>query len=98
MAQEEQQQQQQQQQGITCTGDCLQCSPNQRAYCAAQFTYRTMRMVEMNQAAIAALTGYVATLKEKIEAMQSNEEKVFDPTSVAVPSKRKEQLFQEETQ
>ena len=57
-----------------CSGDCLKCHPNQRAYCAAQFTYNTMRMVEQMQESI-------NTLSEKITAIQDNEAHVFDPTS-----------------
>ena len=49
-----------------CTGDCMKCTPIQRAYCSAQISYNTMRMVE--------------DLKEKIEAIQSSEAHVFDPT------------------
>ena len=97
MAQEEQHQQQQQQ-GFACTGDCLQCTPNQRAYCASQFTYRTMRMVEVVQASLSAIQGEVALLKEKIDAIQHNETQVFNPASVVTPSSKHEQLFQEETQ
>lgn len=56
-----------------CSGDCLKCHPNQRAYCAAQFTYNTMRMVEDMQVT-------VNDMKAKIEAMQNNEALLFDPT------------------
>ena len=56
-----------------CSGDCLKCHPNQRAYCAAQFTYNTMRMVEQMQVSISSLS-------EKIEAIQNSEANVFDPT------------------
>ena len=56
-----------------CSGDCLKCHPNQRAYCAAQFTYNTMRMVE-------EMRETVNDLKVKIEAIQNSEAEVFDPT------------------
>ena len=92
---QEQQQQQEQQQGITCTGDCLQCSPNQRAYCSAQFTYRTMRLVESLQVVVGGMQSEMAELRAKIDTMQRNEEDVFDPT--AKPQKHDE-LFQEEAQ
>ncbi len=29
-----------------CSGDCLRCHPNQRQYCASQFTYNSMLMIE----------------------------------------------------
>lgn len=61
-----------------CSGDCLNCrvNPNERKtqwqYCAAQFTYNSMRMIE-------ALRGEFNDLKEKIEAIQNNEASVFNP-------------------
>ena len=63
-----------------CSGDCLKCHPNQRAYCASQFTYNTMRMVETMQETVNAMQGTVNDLKAKIEAIQDNEAHVFDPT------------------
>lgn len=59
--------------GYKCSGDCLRCHPNQRQYCAAQFTFNTMKMVESIQVT-------VNEMKEKIEAMQNNEALLFDPT------------------
>ena len=67
-----------------CSGDCLNCrkQPNERReqwqYCAAQFTYNSMRM-------IADLQGTVKDLKEKIEAIQNNEATIFDPTATLKP-------------
>lgn len=61
-----------------CSGDCLNCrlNPNERKtqwqYCAAQFTYNSMRMIE-------ALHGEVKALQEKIEAIQNSEANVFNP-------------------
>ena len=60
-----------------CTGDCLKCHPSQRAYCAAQFTYNTMRMVEDMRVVI-------DDMKVNIEAIQNNEASVFDPTSIPI--------------
>ena len=59
-----------------CSGDCLKCHPNQRQYCACQFTYNTMRKVEDMQ-------GTIAEMKVKIEAIQGNEASLFDPTKEA---------------
>lgn len=56
-----------------CSGDCLKCHPNQRAYCAAQFTYNSMRMIE-------EVKGSISELKEKIDAMQNREANVFNPS------------------
>jgi len=56
-----------------CSGDCLNCHPSQRAYCAAQFTYNSMRMIE-------DMKGSISELKEKIDAMQNREANVFNPS------------------
>ena len=59
-----------------CSGDCLNCRklPNERReqwqYCAAQFTYNSMRMIE-------DLQKTVADLAIKVEAIQNNEASVF---------------------
>ena len=64
-----------------CSGDCLNCRMNpverktQWQYCAAQFTYNTMRMIEAMQGSLSSLSGTV-----EVEAIQNNEANVFDPT------------------
>ena len=61
-----------------CSGDCLNCrvNPNERRtqwqYCAAQFTYNSMRMIE-------ALHGEMKEIQTKIDAIQNNEASVFNP-------------------
>ena len=73
-----------------CSGDCLTCrvSPNERKtqwqYCAAQFTYNTMRMVETLQNTIDVMRGTVDELKERVEAIQNSEADVFDPNADVV--------------
>ena len=62
-------------QQFKCSGDCLQCHPNQRQYCAAQFTYNTYRMLETMQ-------GKMEELEKKIDVMQHNEA-VFSPIDTA---------------
>lgn len=62
-----------------CSGDCLNCHPNQRAYCASQFTYNTMRMVESMQQAVVAMQGTMEEMNSKIEALQDEKVDVFDP-------------------
>lgn len=61
------------QQQFQCSGDCLQCHPNQRQYCAAQFTYNSMRMIEVMQEKMDVLTA-------KVEALQGNDVTLFKPT------------------
>lgn len=69
-----------------CSGDCLNCRMNpverktQWQYCAAQFTYNTMRMIEAMQGSLSSLSGTVEELKVKVEAIQNSEANVFDPT------------------
>ena len=63
------------QQQFKCNGDCLKCHQNQRQYCACQFTYNSMRMIERMQ-------GEIDVIKHKIEAIQGNEASLFDPTMV----------------
>lgn len=70
-----------------CSGDCLSCrkSPNERReqwqYCATQFTYNTMCMVEKMQKELKVMQGTVNDLKTKIEAIQNSE--AFDPTGTS---------------
>lgn len=68
-----------------CSGDCLNCRMNnnerktQWQYCASQFTYNTMRMVETMQEAMKAMAGEMAELKAKINTIQDSEAMVFEP-------------------
>lgn len=69
-----------------CSGDCLNCRklPNERReqwqYCAAQFTYNSMRMIGDIQESLKSMQGNIDELKAKIEAIQNSEANVFDPT------------------
>lgn len=63
-------------QNFRCTGNCLNCLPAQRTYCAAQHSYSNMKVLD-------TMMGVVLDLKEKIEAMQNNEATLFDPTDVS---------------
>lgn len=67
-----------------CSGDCLKCHPNQRQYCAAQFTYNSMRMIETMQGTLTTMQGTIDELKLKVEAIQGNEASLFDPTSESI--------------
>lgn len=74
-----------------CTGDCLMCSAGQRQYCAAQFTFANMRMLESLQTAFAELNGNVKDLKAKMDAIQGNEATLFNPTAITVESAEQHQ-------
>lgn len=66
-----------------CSGDCLRCHPNQRQYCASQFTYNSMLMIEKMQASLSTMQGTIDEMKVKLEAIQGNEASLFDPTHVS---------------
>jgi len=68
-----------------CSGDCLNCrvNPNERKtqwqYCAAQFTYNTMRMVETLHNGLNTMRGTMEELRERVEAIQNSEAMVLAP-------------------
>lgn len=74
------------QQQFKCPGNCLQCLPAQRQYCASQHAYSNMKVLDKimetllgmkNQ--METMQGTVAELSAKIEAIQNCEAAVFDP-------------------
>ena len=73
-----------QNQGFKCSGDCLNCRklPNERReqwqYCAAQYTYNSMRMLGDMQKAMETMQGSITELKERIEAIQNNEASIIN--------------------
>ena len=69
-----------------CSGDCLNCRAVkdrrvQWQYCAAQFSYNSLRTMQSMQEALGLMSEEVKGLKEKIEAIQNSEMAVFDPAS-----------------
>ena len=74
-------QEQNNQQGYTCTGDCLRCSQAQRQYCASQFTFKNMRMLEGMVVSLQLLSAEVKNLSEKVDAIQNAEGELFNPSS-----------------
>ena len=62
-----------------CTGNCLNCSVAQRAYCSCQHIYNSMRMMQDMKEAVSVMAGTVEELKAKIEALQNNEAEIFCP-------------------
>lgn len=80
------QNQQTQQPQFKCPGNCLQCLPAQRQYCASQHAYSNMKVLDRIMEALLgmknqmdAMQGTVAELSAKIEAIQNGEAAVFDP-------------------
>ena len=70
---------------FVCTGDCLNCRklPGERReqwqYCAAQFTYNTMKMLGDVQEQMMVMQDTIDNLSDKIEAIQNSEATVFNP-------------------
>lgn len=83
---EQNQEQNRQQNVFRCSGDCINCrkQPSERRdqwqYCAAQFTYKSMIMMEAMQDSLSSMQGTINELRSKIDAIQNNEAGVFDPT------------------
>ena len=65
-----------------CTGNCLECLPVQRAYCASQHSYNCMRMVQSMQESLNTMSGVVEELKTKVSAIQDNEAMVFSTYNI----------------
>lgn len=62
-----------------CSGDCLQCLPVQRQYCAAQHAYHNMRLLQGMQESFDAIAADLKELKSKVASIQDNEALVFNP-------------------
>jgi hypothetical protein len=93
------QNQQNNQQQFKCPGNCLQCLPAQRQYCASQHAYSNMLVLDKvmetlttMQGQIEVMRGTVQELAAKIEAIQNSESTVFDPNGEVVEP----ELFQKE--
>ena len=63
-----------------CSGNCLNCLPAQRAYCASQHAYSNMKVLDVLMHEVLEMKQEMAVLAEKIEAIQRNEAAVFDPS------------------
>ena len=67
-----------------CSGNCLNCMPAQRAYCASQHAYSNMKVLDSMMGIVIGMQGDIKNLAEKIEAIQNSEAHVFDPTESSV--------------
>lgn len=70
-----------QNQNFRCSGNCLNCLPAQRAYCASQHAYSNMKVLDQMMSVVLAMQGDIKSLSEKIEAIQNSEAAIFDPTN-----------------
>lgn len=68
-------------QNYKCSGNCLNCMPAQRAYCASQHAYSNMKVLDQMMSIVMTMQGDIKTISEKIEAIQNNEASIFDPTA-----------------
>ena len=66
-----------------CSGNCLNCLPAQRAYCASQHAYSNMKVLDMLTKTVLDMQGEISIIKEKIEAILNNEANIFDPNEIA---------------
>ena len=68
------------QNNFKCSGNCLNCQPAQRAYCASQHAYSNMKVLDSMMGIIIAMQGTIDEMKVKIEALQNNEADLFNPS------------------
>ena len=51
-----------------CSGNCLNCMPAQRAYCASQHAYSNMKVLDTMMGVVIAIQDDLKEMREKIEA------------------------------
>ena len=66
-----------------CSGNCLNCLPAQRTYCASQHSYSNMKVLDQMMGTVISMQGDMKEMKEKLDAIQSNEASIFDPNADA---------------
>ena len=73
-------------QKFQCSGNCLNCLPAQRQYCASQHSFSNMKVLDKMmevlgkmQEDMTAMQGTVVELSARIEAIQNSETVVFAP-------------------
>ena len=69
-------------QNFKCSGNCLNCSPAQRAYCSSQHSYSNMKVLDSLMSVVLSMQEDLISMGEKIEAIQNNEASVFDPNNI----------------
>jgi hypothetical protein len=73
-------------QQFQCSGNCLNCQPAQRQYCASQHSFSNMKVLDnmmellkKMQADMLVMQGSITEMAAKVEAIQNNEASVFSP-------------------
>ena len=82
-------------QNFKCSGNCLNCMPAQRAYCASQHAYSNMKVLDALMGEVIELQKSIRIIGEKIEAIQNNEALVFDPSNITPPESEGTVIAQE---
>ena len=70
-----------------CTGNCMNCPPYQRTYCAAQISFNTQNLVANLAESVATLYDSVARLSDNIAAIKEQEASVPKVMEAPSPSK-----------
>lgn len=73
-------------QQFQCSGNCLNCQPAQRQYCASQHSFSNMKVLDNMMEILkkmgtdmVAMQGTLADMSAKVDAIQNNEACVFAP-------------------
>ena len=70
-----------------CSGNCLNCQPAQRAYCASQHAYSNMKVLDNLMVVVLGMKEELAEVKKKIDILQNEESEIFDPTKTEIAQK-----------
>lgn len=62
-----------------CSGNCLNCLPAQRGYCASQHAYSNMKVLDALMGAVVELKATVDEIRNDTKAARETEASVFDP-------------------
>ena len=63
-----------------CTGNCMNCLPAQRAYCASQHAYSNMKVLDAVMLQLIDIKQAMTELSDKIETMKMDDN-IFDPSA-----------------
>lgn len=77
-------------QNFKCSGNCLNCMPAQRAYCASQHSYSNMMVLDAMMKEVLSMKEGFKVLSEKIDAIQNTEAEVFAPDTIVKEEKAQE--------
>ena len=55
-----------------CSGNCMNCNPFQRQFCASQLAFNNMLMMEQ-------IMRLMKKVEDKVDAMQNDEAALIDP-------------------